>query len=436
MSRNSFSKVSLLVITDQNEYNYNRFGQQISYIERKLNIIGSNLTKVSFLSSDDYNEIKDEITSTKSGIVTTTSEKLDPILAKLLVDINPNNIENISPNVTLYRSTLFLVNSSPFYDNIASIISTISVKHSRKVKVQFETANELEAFKKQRINTEISEVKSRYGDYVIEVDSTEVAQLKPDYFLNNNLSNSDQFVYNFTSICRSFCSSNEGLKFLANKIDIDSFCARLSHSVSVIERALKGSKSTQTCIAFNGGKDCCVVLYLFFACALRLGFDFPLNVIIISIANPFDQMERFIFDELKSFYAGRIEYIVLDDTTKTLKERLFTLKASHPDLENILMGTRRSDAHYFKNMCEFEPTDADWPPFVRVNPILDWTYSEVWFFIRLLKLPYCVLYDQGYTSVDHANNTRPNQTLFDSSSNTYLPAYFLSNDDHERTSRH
>lgn len=34
---------------------------------------------------------------------------------------------------------------------------------------------------------------------------------------------------------------------------------------------------------------------------------------------------------------------------------------------------------------------------VNVNPIIDWTDDEVWEFINTYKIPYCELYDQGYT---------------------------------------
>lgn len=48
---------------------------------------------------------------------------------------------------------------------------------------------------------------------------------------------------------------------------------------------------------------------------------------------------------------------------------------------------------------------------MRLNPLLEWSYHDVWHYIHLNSVPYCSLYDRGYTSIGNRANTVPNPHL-------------------------
>lgn len=86
----------------------------------------------------------------------------------------------------------------------------------------------------------------------------------------------------------------------------------------------------------------------------------------------------------------------------------------------------------------FEPTSAGWPSFMRINPILEWHYHAVWALIQHLDLPFCSLYEKGYTSVGQTFNTFPNPHLLIEDAagvKRYNPAWFLQDEHSERYGR-
>ena len=73
-----------------------------------------------------------------------------------------------------------------------------------------------------------------------------------------------------------------------------------------------------------------------------------------------------------------------------------------------VLPQRRGDPNA-EGQDAFCPSSAGWPPFMRVNPVLDWGYGDVWALLRAARLPYCALYDRGFTSIGSVANTRPNR---------------------------
>jgi len=66
----------------------------------------------------------------------------------------------------------------------------------------------------------------------------------------------------------------------------------------------------------------------------------------------------------------------------------------------------------------------------------------VWEFLRTFDLPYCHLYDEGYTSLGEMDNTVKNPHLRVAKINeegeeieSFLPAFMLKDDEYERESR-
>jgi len=120
--------------------------------------------------------------------------------------------------------------------------------------------------------------------------------------------------------------------------------------------------------------------------------------------------------------------------------------SSHPSVRAIFVGTRRTDPHG-AHLTHFDPTDHNWPPFMRVHPVIDWHLSEIWCFLRspLLKdletggpLRYCPMYDEGYTSLGGVNDTLKNPKLKARDENGheyYRPAFEMTEDEGERLGR-
>ena len=206
--------------------------------------------------------------------------------------------------------------------------------------------------------------------------------------------------------------------------------ACLKGAWAIIQQTLQLYSLDELCISFNGGKDCTVLLHILHAALNKLSIPAQeLKALYFRYESPFPQAEEFISETTKRY---NLNLVTL---TGDIKTGLRTLKETHPKVKAMFLGTRRHDP-FSDILRTFSPTDPDWPHYMRVNPILDWHHANVWAVIQECNIPYCSLYDEGYTSLGSTHNTKPNPALkCNDGGNKYKPAYMLEDGNLERAGR-
>ncbi|KAM3555917.1 hypothetical protein ARSEF4850_005774 [Beauveria asiatica] len=212
-------------------------------------------------------------------------------------------------------------------------------------------------------------------------------------------------------------------------------------SLQVVEKALKRYKFEELSLSYNGGKDCLCLLVLLLACLPTLTtmtadgdktstVDVPrIQALYIAPPDPFPEMSEFVAQSTREYHLDLKQY------TMAMRPALDAYLAETPAVRAIFMGTRRTDP-YSEHLEHFSMTDAGWPQFMRVNPMIDWHYVDIWIFLRQLDIPYCNLYNLGYTSLGGTSNTKPNPKLaIDAECTKFRPAYDLTQDEEERLGR-
>lgn len=220
-------------------------------------------------------------------------------------------------------------------------------------------------------------------------------------------------------------------------------------ALRTIEQAYERYAEDEIAISYNGGKDCLVLLVLLVTYLQVHSESYkdrskPIQTVYVSIKDPFIEVDDFVA-------ATAAEYgLKVVKIQKPMKAAFAAYLEERPSVQAILVGTRRNDPHG-SLLSFFDETDQGWPKFMRVHPIINWTYSEVWDFLRGLQIPYCVLYDRGYTSLGGTGDTLPNPSLechdvANGSANPdtadssvpikrYRPAWQLANGEEERLGR-
>lgn len=127
-------------------------------------------------------------------------------------------------------------------------------------------------------------------------------------------------------------------------------------------------------LSYNGGKDCLVLLILLL-CAVANYKKGPIpkalaTVYIIS-PHPFAEVDTFVDESVSEYKLDLARYAM------PMKEAFQRYLEENKCVKAILVGTRRTDPHG-QSLTHFDETDSGWPAFMRVHPVIDWHYAEIW----------------------------------------------------------
>lgn len=200
--------------------------------------------------------------------------------------------------------------------------------------------------------------------------------------------------------------------------------------------------------SFNGGKDCTVILYL-----LELMDPTLIQQLAVTVhfrpRDVFPEMEDFLRSSQKRHGFTLWECACRDNKgdgrCSPIAVCLSKTLHAFPAVRAVLLGTRNSDFtdERLRHESCFALTDVErgWPRVMRVSPIIDWEYDDVWQFLRGFSSStkpderWCKLYDAGYTSLGSVSDSRPNPALYNEQTKGYKPAWMLHDPQLERESR-
>lgn len=100
-------------------------------------------------------------------------------------------------------------------------------------------------------------------------------------------------------------------------------------------------------------------------------FPATLQSVYIVSNHPFAEVDAFVEASTAKYHLDLCRYGL------PMRAALEAYLAARPRLKAVFVGTRRTDPHG-ANLKHFDPTDAGWPAFVRVHPVIDWHYAEIW----------------------------------------------------------
>ncbi|KAH8415385.1 hypothetical protein KR222_006567, partial [Zaprionus bogoriensis] len=207
---------------------------------------------------------------------------------------------------------------------------------------------------------------------------------------------------------------------------------RLQTAYEFFEETRQQYGDHELIFCFNGGKDCTVLLDLLMRYYREHSIESDaIPMLYIESDDSFAEIDEFVVQCVRKYHVQLIKY------KDSLKVALTHMTQDMPQIKAVFVGSRSTDP-YCEHLQRMQRTDKDWPDIMRLNPLLDWSYHDIWHYIHIYDVPYCKLYRQGYTSIGYRSNTLPNPHLkCDNCADSvcFRPAWELADASQERAGR-
>ena len=191
----------------------------------------------------------------------------------------------------------------------------------------------------------------------------------------------------------------------------DSYVApAIKDALNCLDHAYRLYGPNSVIVSFNGGKDAVALLFLLIAAHsnhYRQMMEDKKEDESISIVRPralyfehkdeFPEVLSYLQDCVQNFDLDMIAFaqgIKFNQGLEVLVNNNIPPQSSVPFPMAFALGTRQGDPNA-GDQGHFAPSSHYMPPFMRVNPIIKWSYGTVWHFLRVFSVSIYVRFLQA-----------------------------------------
>lgn len=212
--------------------------------------------------------------------------------------------------------------------------------------------------------------------------------------------------------------------------DVDHMKKITEESIALIRKSVASLDPGQIGVSFNGGKDSVVMVELLIA-ALGVSFCSKCVFFVLEVPDEFEELIEFRNNYIKNRLPSA--FLMHASASDSIREGLWRIK-NQVDLQIVFLGTRCTDPAGQHQCTPVSPTTVGWPPMMRVCHLFHWSVEDIWNYLHLHRIPWCCLYEEGYTSIGTKSTSKKNPSLL-IEKGEYKPAWSLSVNGSERYGR-